>query len=96
MIGDEDTSLTLTANELNLNRVMVKSNTEEAYNELEPIDQLCNRLKFFLNKHRGFLKDELENYLNLFIFIENERNKNPDLYIMTKTLLKMLFSYKKQ
>lgn len=96
IIGDEDTSLTLTANELDLNRVMIKSNTEEAYNELEPIDQLCNRLKFFLNKHRGFSKDELENYLNLFIFIENERNKNTDLYIMTKALLKMLFSYKKQ
>jgi len=95
MIGDEDTSLTLTAKELNLKRIQYKSNTEEAYKELEPIDQLCNRFKFFIDKHRGFTKDVLQDYINLFIFIENERNQNIDLYIITKKLLYLLFTYKK-
>ena len=56
LIGDEDTSLTCTANQLNLSREMYKSNTEEAYEHLEPIDQLCSRFKLFLAKHRGFKK----------------------------------------
>ncbi len=94
LIGDEDTSLTYTANELNLKRIQYKSNTEEAYKELEPIDQLCNRLKFFLDKHRGFLKVVLQDYINLFIYIENERFDNTDLYIVTKKLLVLLFQYK--
>ena len=50
IIGDEDNSLTYTAKNLDLTRTMYKSNTELTYEKLEPVDQLCNRLKFFLNK----------------------------------------------
>lgn len=49
LIGDEDTSLTYTANEMKLERTMYKSNIDEAYKELEPIDKLCNQFKFFIN-----------------------------------------------
>lgn len=47
IIGDEDTSLTYTANELNLRRKMYKSGTKEVYKNLEPVDKLCSRLNFF-------------------------------------------------
>lgn len=95
LIGDEDNALTYTANQMSLIRTMIKSNTYEAYEKLKPVDQLCNRLKFFLNKHRGFKKDVLEDYLNLFIFIDNEKKNEKDLYIVTKKLIKMMAKHKK-
>lgn len=94
IIGDEDNSLTLSAHELDLKRIQYKSNTIEAYENLEPIDQLCNRLKFFIDKHRGFLQDYLPDYLNLFIFIDNMKSENIDLYKTTTKLLEILFNYK--
>lgn len=95
LIGDIDTSLTYTANKMDINRITYKSNTEEAYEILEPIDQLCARFKYFIDKHRGFKKDVLQDYINLFIFIENERKQEKDLYKVTLKLLKMMFEYRK-
>jgi transposase-like protein len=95
LISDEDNSLVYTINELNLTRTQIKSNTEEAYKTLEPVDKLCSRLKFFIDKHRGFKKDGLQDYLNLFIYIDNETHKENDLYKVTVKLLKMMFSYTK-
>jgi transposase-like protein len=95
IIGDEDNSLTYTAKELNLSREMYKSNTEEAYEKLAPIDQLCSRLKFFLDKHRGFKKDILQDYINLFIFIDNEKSEENDLFEITIKLMKMIINSKK-
>lgn len=40
-------------------------------NPLEDINQKCNLLKMFLNAHSGFDRDDLQNYLNLFCFIQN-------------------------
>ena len=85
-----------TANQLNLKRITYKSYTEEAYENFEPIDNLCGQFKHFLNKHRGFKKDILQDYINLFIFIENEKNKEDDLYEVTIKLLKMIISSQKQ
>ena len=48
LISDIDNSLVYTANQLNLKRITYKSNTEEAYENLEPIDNLCGQLKHFL------------------------------------------------
>lgn len=93
LIGDEDYSLTYAAKELNLKRILYKSNTELAYKKLKPVDQLCNRLKFFLNKHRGFKKDVLQDYINLFIFVDNHRKTKP-LYETTQKLLKLIFSFR--
>lgn len=40
-------------------------------NPLNPINQMCNRLKQFLRSHSGFNRDDLQDYLNLFCFIMN-------------------------
>ena len=89
----EDTSLTYTASQMNLSREMHKSNTEEAYEHLEPIDHLCSQYKFFLGKHKGFKKDFLQDYTNLFIFMENEKNKTEDLFEITIKLMEMMIDY---
>ena len=86
---------TYTAKEMNLDRTMIKSNTYEAYETLAPIDQLCNRFKFFIDKHRGFKKDILQDYINLFIFIDNEMHNENDLYLVTIKLLKLILECKK-
>lgn len=96
LIGDEDNSLTYAANLLNLRREMYKSNTEEAYEKLKPIDDLCGRLKLFLDKHRGFKKEILQDYLNLFMFIENEKANEKDLYKITIKLMKMIIDCSKK
>ena len=93
LIGDEDNALAYTAKKLSLTRTMYKSNTKEAYDNLEPVDQLCDRIKFFIGKHRGFKKDLLQDYLNLAIFIDNEKSEDKDLYTVTEKLLKRIFSY---
>ena len=93
MIGDEDKSVVLLAKELDLKRRVYKSNTIEAYRELREVDELCGRLKFFLDKHRGFKKDLLQNYLNLFIFIENEKKSDENLYKTTAKLLRYLIEH---
>ena len=96
IIGDEDNSMTYTANNLNLERTQVKAYTQEAFDVLKPVDQLCGRLKFFLDKHRGFKKDVLQDFLNLFVYIDNETINEKDLYKVTVKLLKMMFSYQKK
>ena len=93
IIGDEDNAMAYTAKKLDLERTMYKSNTQEAYDRLEPVDQLCSRIKFFLDKHRGFRKDILQDYLNLAIFMDNEKSKEKDLYKVTEKLIKTIFSY---
>lgn len=40
-------------------------------NPLQPINDKCSMLKMFLNAHRGFNRDYLQDYLNLFCFISN-------------------------
>ena len=96
LIGDEDNSLVYSIDRLGLTRTTYHSNTEEAYKALQPIDQLCSRLKFFIDKHRGFKKDILQDYLNLFIFMDNEKENEKNLYLVTKKLLKLIFSYQKE
>lgn len=40
-------------------------------NPLQPINDQCNLLKQFLNSHKGFNRDQLQDYLNLYAFIMN-------------------------
>ena len=76
------------------NRTQIKAYTQEAFEKLQPVDDLCNRFKFFINKHRGFKKDLLQDYINLFMFIDNEIYIESDLYKVTVKLLKMMFKIK--
>lgn len=94
LIGDEDNSLTYAAKLLKLSRTKYKSNTQEAYDNLKPIDQLCGSFKFFIDKHRGFKKDVLQDYINLFIFLQNEKLSGAKPYEIAMKILKMLISYK--
>ncbi len=93
IIGDEDNSLTYAAKELNLKREMYKSNTREAYEKLKPVDELCKAFKFFIDKHRGFKKEVLQDYINLFIFLYNEKMAGNPPYIISEKILKLLFAY---
>ena len=94
VVGDEDTSLTYSSNQMKWNRTQIKSYTEEAFEKLQPVDDLCNRFKFFINKHRGFKKELLQDYINLFMFIDNEMHKDNDIYKVTIKLLKIMFNIK--
>lgn len=94
VIGDEDTSLTYASRLMGWNRTQIKAYTEEAFERLLPIDDVCNRFKFFINKHRGFKKDLLQDYINLFFFIDNEMHKENDIYKVTIKLLKRMFNTK--
>ena len=43
--------------------------------------------------HKGFKKDLLQDYTNLFIFMENEKNKTEDLFEITIKLMEMMIGY---
>lgn len=83
IIGDIDTSIAYTAEKMNLKRIMYKSNTYEAYENLEPVDQLCARFKFFIDKHRGFKKKFLKITLT-YLYLSIMRKK------LKKTCIKSL------
>jgi len=46
-------------------------NLEDEDNPLQPINDQCNLLKQFLNSHRGFSREYLQDYLNLYAFMNN-------------------------
>lgn len=92
IVGDIDTSMQLAADTLGLKRVMYKSSTYEAYENLAPIDGVCDRFKLFVRKHRGFDKHNLQRWCNLFAFMENEKHFDPDIFSVSKRLLIMIIS----
>ena len=57
-------------------------------NPLNEINQRCRQLKYFLNSHSGFDRDNLSGYLNLYSFIVNPPN---DPYKKIEILLKRIF-----
>ena len=46
-----------------------------------------------LGKHKGFKKEILQDYTNLFIFMENEKNITDNLFEITIKLMEMLINY---
>lgn len=44
-------------------------------NPLDPVNDLHDSLKKFLNAHSGFKRDSLQDYLNLFAFVRNPPSK---------------------
>lgn len=51
-------------------------NLKDKDNPLNKINKQCFLLKRFLNAHSGFAREDLQNYLNLFCFINNKpKNK---------------------
>ena len=46
----------------------------DSENPLNRVNQYCRSLKHFLNAHSGFIRNDLQDYLNLFAFIMNPPN----------------------
>lgn len=61
-------ALGLQSIEYNANEIKKLPDSE---NPLNLINRQCNLLKKFLNSHSGFIRDDLQDYLNLFCFISN-------------------------
>ena len=65
--------------------------------KLEPVNDECKNLNFFLDKHRGFKKeDSLQNYLNLYSFIVNHKNSDSNNYMVTYDLFLRIISKKQR
>lgn len=47
-------------------------------NPLNPINQMCRLLKKFLSSHTSFLREDMQDYLNLFAFIANPPSNKPE------------------
>lgn len=62
-------------------------------NPLNPINQMHNRLKRFLNSHSGFNRDDIQGYLDLFAFVHNPPS---DPLEKVELLLKTAFSNPKK
>lgn len=75
LIHDQDHSHTALVDQLGLSSSAYSSkecrSTKESDNPLKPINDQCSLLKQFLNSHRGFSRDYLQDYLNLYAFIAN-------------------------
>lgn len=46
-------------------------NLSDKENPLNPVNQLCRLLQMFLHSHSGFIRDDIQGYLNLFSVIIN-------------------------
>lgn len=44
---------------------------EDSVNPLNQVNQYCRLLKLFLNAHSGFIRSDIQDYLNLFSFMMN-------------------------
>lgn len=75
LIHDLERSHDILVRNLNLNSRSYSSveckAMDSSKNPLTPINNMCSLLKQFLNAHRGFDRDDLQDYLNLFAFIMN-------------------------
>ena len=80
IIHDKEKAHNILVETLNLKSVTYDAkklkNTQDKHNPLEPINRLHDLLKKFLNSHPGFNRDEIQGYLNLFVFMTNEKG-NP-------------------
>lgn len=63
---------------------------------LSKVDGLCRAIKHFLEVHEGYDKENLQNYLNLFVFAHNELLKHDnDTYKCVVDLLNLMLNEQK-
>ena len=96
LIHDEEHVHNILIKKLNLkskayNAAGGKALKKLAMKELQPINDECRKLKYFLSKHKGIDKDNIQDYLNLYAFITNCKMKDENLYFASNLLLKLLF-----
>lgn len=76
LIHDEEKAHGVFAERLELTSTTYNSKSlkglPDALNPLDPINRVCNLLKKFLNAHSGFIRDDIQGYLDLFAFMMNE------------------------
>lgn len=92
LIGDEDTALTYNAFQKDLGREMYKSNTEETYEHLKPVDQLCRRYKFFLESMKGSRRNFFKTS-PIYLYSWKRKKKTEELFEKTIKLMKMMIDY---
>ena len=80
LIHDDEKSHMILIKDLNLIDESYKStylkHLDDNENPLRPINHQCDLLRQFLNTHSGFDRDDLQDYLNLYCFMNSQpRNK---------------------
>jgi transposase-like protein len=65
---------------------------KDSDNPLDPVNDIHDRLKKFLNAHSGFNRDSLQDYLNLFAFL---RNPPYEMLEKVEKLVNLAFEYPK-
>lgn len=71
---------------------------EDKNNLLRPINHQCNLLRQFLNTHSGFNRDDLQDYLNLYCFMNSKpTNKLEKVNVLLELSLntKITLKYRK-
>ena len=75
LIHDEETTHKNLVSALNLASQAYTADSlkglKDSDNPLDPVNDIHDRLKKFLNAHSGFNRDNLQDYLNLFAFVRN-------------------------
>lgn len=75
LIHDKGTAHKKLVSALNLKSIEYSSKdlkgVKDSENPLDPINDVHDRMKKFLNAHSGFNRDSLQDYLNLFVFAKN-------------------------
>ncbi|MGB4407807.1 MAG: hypothetical protein WBI82_13170 [Sphaerochaeta sp.] len=57
----------------------------------------CRMLKLFLNAHSGFIRDDLQDYLNLFCFVMNpprDKHKKVEKFLLMAVDCHILHRYR--
>ena len=75
LIHDQDSSHDILVEDLELESEVHNSKLlkglPDSENPLDPINRQCDLLQSFLKAHSSFIRDDLQDYLNLFAFIMN-------------------------
>jgi transposase-like protein len=75
LIHDEEVAHKKLIQELNLKSATFASNDlkglPDSENPLNPVNRVHAIMKRFLNAHSGFIRDDIQGYLNLFAFVSN-------------------------
>jgi transposase-like protein len=60
----------------------------DSENPLNQVNQYCRLLKLFLKAHSGFIRDDMQDYLNLYCFIMNPPN---DKHLKVENFMNLAF-----
>lgn len=92
LIHDEESAHIKLVQELNLKSVVYSSKDLKGLpdrdNPLNPVNRVHAIMKKFLNSHSGFLRDDIQNYLNLFAFVTNPPS---DMLEKVELVIKLAF-----